>query len=233
MTGTAWTLRVRRALAALLLFVSFGGIATAAGWTIQTVALRDFRDAQTTVDDLRGFGLDAYSEFAMWEGEQFVRVRFGCFFSREIAEEMAVRVRTSFIDDAVPVERTPGAPTDGCLEEGTGFLKPANWRQLGEGVPAFEVMVGETTAVVRHTGRRWRVSQADEPLPPLGPPSEPRFSQGLLLDIAVVETVRGEFSLVVCPGRMLAEIGDVVIVDRGDRIVSCRLRQPAAVASTD
>src|SRR5690606_14915690 len=34
-------------------------------WSVQTVALRDFREANGVVEQLRGFGLDAYSEFAM------------------------------------------------------------------------------------------------------------------------------------------------------------------------
>lgn len=213
-------------LAALLTFAIFGS-GVAANWTIQTVALRDLRDAQATAEDLRHFGLDAYTEFAMWEGEQFVRVRFGCFTTQHAADEMAIRVRTSFVADAVSVARTPGAPTKGCLEETTGFLKPAQWRQRIEGGSAFDISMAETTAVVLHNGRRWRIFQAGEALPELAPPSTPRFSQALLGDVPVVQlehrTQSGGAGVVLCPGRLLGEIGDVAIVDRGDRIVACRM----------
>lgn len=221
------------ALPTVLCLVLSSGMATAAGWTIQTVALRDLRDAQATADDLRTFGFDAYTEFAMWEGEQFVRVRFGCYGSRDAAEEMAVRVRTSFVANAVPVERTPGAPAEGCLEERTGFLKPAYWRQLDDGLPAFEVEIGNTTAVVRHNGLRWRITQETEVLPDLLPAAPAHFRQGLVGDVPVVEIARGGSWLVVCPGRLLAEVGEVAIVDRGDRIVSCRLQHPNTVVDAN
>lgn len=207
--------------------------ASADGWTIQTVALRDLRDAVETADDLTSFGLDAYTEFAMWEGEQFVRVRFGCFATREAAEELALHVNGKLVDDAVPVERTPGAPAVGCLEELTGFLKPAEWRQVAEGAPAFEVNMAGTTAIIRHTGRRWRINQEDETLPAFAPPTAPRFRQGRLLDVPVVEAVFPRRTVVLCPGVLLAEAGDVAVVDRGDRVISCQLHSPSTLVEAD
>lgn len=205
-------------------------MAWGAGWSIQTVALRDYRDAQATVADLRAFGLDAYSEFAMNAGVQYVRVRVGCFATRASAEELALRLSDYLVAEAVPVERTADAPSAGCLEEQTGFLKPSTWRQVADGVPAFEVTMAETTAVVQHTGRSWRIVQGAAELPLFEAPLSPRFRQGSVLDVPVVETSIGGAWLVVCPGQLLAEVGDAAIVDRGDRIVSCRLRPPTTLA---
>ena len=222
-----WAGIALRALALAVCMV--GSAATAAGWTIQTIALRDLREAEITAEDLRQFGLDAYTEFAMWEGEQFVRVRLGCFADRDSAEEMALRIRANLVADAVPVERTPGAPSGGCLEERTGFLYPAEWRQVADRVPAFEIAMADTVAVVRHDGRRWRVEQDAEALPLLSPQTPPRFRQADIFGVAVVEMLRPDGPVVVCPGRLLAEAGDVAIVDRGDRVVSCQLRSAATL----
>jgi hypothetical protein len=41
--------------------------------------------------------------------------------------------------------------------------------------------------------------------------------------------LRPDGPVVVCPGRLLAEAGDVAIVDRGDRVVSCQLRSAATL----
>ena len=221
--------RIERILGrlALPLLVTLGaGCAAADGWTIQTVALRDLRDASATAEDLEQFGLDAYTEFAMWEGEQFVRVRFGCFATREAAAELARQLDGRVVDSAVPVERTPGAPAIGCVEELTGFLKPDEWRQAADGAPAFEVTMAGTTAVIQHNGLRWRIVQDEEALPPFVAPATPRFRQGRLLDIPVVELEDAGRSFVVCPGRLLAEAGDVAIVERDDRVVSCQLHSP-------
>lgn len=218
-----------RAVMALALALLVSG-ASAAGWSIQTVALRDYRDAQATAADLRTFGLEAYTEFAMSDGVQYVRVRIGCFTTRESAEELAARLRDYLVADAVPVERTPDAPAAGCLEEHTGFLKPLVWSQVGDGIPAFEVTIADTKATVRHTGRAWRMVQEGVELPAYQPPLTPRFRQGVVLDVPVVETTVGGATVVVCPGTLLAEVGDVAIVDRQDRIVSCRLLPPTTLA---
>lgn len=220
--------------AAMVLVVWLAGAASAAGWTIQIVALRDLRDAVATAEDLETFGLDAYTEFAMWEGEQFVRVRFGCFQTREDALALARHIDDRLVEDAVPVERTPGAPAHGCVEERTGFIKPAEWRQIAEGAPAFEVTMMGTTAVIRHTGRRWRINQQEEePLPSFVASASRRFRQGHLVDVPVVEALIGNRAWVVCPGRLLAEAGDVAIVDRGDTIVSCQLHPPDSLVEAD
>ena len=227
------TTRLLARLALPLLVALCAGWAAAGGWTIQTVALRDLRDASATAEDLERFGLDAYTEFAMWEGEQFVRVRFGCFATREAAAELALHLDGRLVDSAVPVERTPGAPAIGCLEELTGFLKPDDWRQLADGAPAFEVTMAGTTAVVQHTGLRWRIAQDEETVPPPVGPATPRFRQGRLLDVPVVELAFADRTFVVCPGQLLAEIGDVAIVDREDRVVSCQLHPPETLVEAD
>ena len=69
---------------------SVAGAQSAQTWAVQVVALRDFREAQAAVTELRVLEFDAYTEFVMQDGQQYVRVRVGCFTTREAAEAVAV-----------------------------------------------------------------------------------------------------------------------------------------------
>src|SRR5690606_6641598 len=86
-------------------------------WAVQVVALRDFREAQSTAADLRLLGLDAYTEFAMLNSQQWVRVRIGCFGSREAADAMAEALRTRITADAQAVERGNATTSLHCTHE--------------------------------------------------------------------------------------------------------------------
>src|SRR5690606_34138354 len=132
-------------------------------WAVQVVALRDFREAQSTAADLRLLGLDAYTEFAMLNSQQWVRVRIGCFGSREAADAMAEALRTRITADAQAVERGNATATLHCTHETVGFLNEYDWRLLdGSGPVTFSVTVAGVEATVAHDGSRWRVVQESE-----------------------------------------------------------------------
>jgi len=223
---------VLRLLAAVVLLAAAGAWpqraqAQGAGWwSVQTVALRDLREAQGTTDSLKRHGFDAYTEFAMDSGLQFVRVRVGCFTSREAAEAMADALRGRVTETAVPVELTPGAPTQGCVDMVVGFLKPSSWDAVTRAgaVPAFQVQVAGLEAHVVHTGERWRVLQDGEPLPALDAAlASERFSQAQVGGALLVRQETPGGGLVLCPGRLLASVGRVAITELGDALVACSL----------
>lgn len=230
---TARRSRLLVAAATLLLALAVGGRVEAQAadpsaeqlWTVQTVALRDFREAQGTADALKAHGFDAYTEFAMDAGLQFVRVRVGCFGSREAAEAMADALRGRVTDAAAPVELSPGAPVAGCVRMVVGFLKPFTWDEVAQPgtVPAFRVQVAGVDAHVVHTGARWRVLQGDEAVPTIDPAAPTaRFSQQVLGGVAFVR-LDGARPTLLCPGTLLTSVGEVAISEQGEALVACSL----------
>lgn len=215
---------LRSVVAVVLLLCGGFAVGQAGGWTIQVMALRDYSEAASVVTDLEELGFDAYSEFAMRDGRQFVRVRVGCFAGREAAADLASAMASVVTKDAVPVPITQGADIAACVEIDIGFLKPSSWRQLGSGSGRFEVVVGGEAAQVAHTGERWSVlqSQAETPAT-IEPASQASFHQAATNGLAIVQIVteRGPFNL--CRGLLLAQVADAAIVERGDAVVACRL----------
>jgi hypothetical protein len=218
---------VNRSWAALLLVVlaSLGGVAAAqVGWTVQTVAVRDLREANTEVERLRGLGLAAYTEFTMLDGLQFVRVRVGCF-DRETAERWAGLLQGAITREAVAMPLS-GALPEGvpCVMADVGFRKPASWSLVsGAGdQPTFRVEVAGFPAYLRYDGSGWRLWQAVAPAPePIGAIA---FEASVRVgSVAGQPIVRDLLWGALCPGRLLASIGDVGIADQGDAIVACRV----------
>jgi hypothetical protein len=195
-------------------------------WSVQTVALRDFREANAVVEQLRGLGLDAYTEFAMSDGHQFVRVRIGCYASRSGAEAMAAALRGRVTAEAAAVEMTAGAPVVGCVHVDVGFRKPYDWAEVEvDGVvPAFRVVVAGIPARIVHDGTRWAVLQGDGSVPQVNA-SLPRgsFTSTTLGGVAMVRLAVGATDLVLCPGRLIAEVGQVAIVELGSVVLACSL----------
>src|SRR5690606_11333307 len=130
-------------------------------WSVQVVALRDYREAQAAVTELRVLEFDAYTEFAMLEGQQYVRVRAGCYTTRAAAEAAAAVMRGRITTEAEAVEATPGAPVIGCVQEEVGFLNSYDWELMSRppAVPVFDVTVAGVAARVIHDGRTWSVLQ--------------------------------------------------------------------------
>lgn len=210
-------------LAALTLF----SVAAAERWSVQTVALRDLREAQVAAEQLRSHGFDAYTEFAMNRGLQFVRVRVGCFESREAAETMAAALRAHVTATAEAVEFREGAAVAGCVKVDVGFLKPTSWDVVsGPGeAPTFKVVVAGMEALVVYDGERWRVVQGDGPLPP-APVDQfsGRYQQIYIGGSGFLRQDNGSHRVIVCPGRLLTQAGAVVISEQGEALVACLLK---------
>lgn len=199
---------------------------TAELWSIQTVAFRDFREATDAAYLLSSEGFDAYTEFTMHEGLQFVRVRVGCFTSRDAAEVMAWSMAGTASPEAAVVEFSPDAPAAGCVTMDVGFLKSVDWSATTttNGVPAYQVSVAGHEAHIAYTGNRWRVVQEGTNIPPQDPGlATVSFRERTVAGVTYVSTVVAGHDLILCPGHLLDEIGDVVIAERDDALVACRL----------
>lgn len=195
-------------------------------WSVQTVALRDLREAQSTAAALKQRGFDAYTEFAMDAGLQFVRVRVGCFVDRAAAESMVFALRGRITDTAAVVEATPGAPVAGCVSMSVGFLKPAMWDEVASPglAPAFKVQVAGIEAHVAHTGVTWRVLQDGEAVPPVDPAlPTARFSQTEVAGVRLVSLMTPAGSVILCPGVLVTSVGNVAITEQGEALVACSL----------
>lgn len=222
--GGVCVTRVVRALACLAALTAFGLAAAQQGWAVQVVALRDYQEAQAATAQLTGLGFPAYTEYAMDDGRQFVRVRVGCYGTREAADAMAQAMRGRVTADAQAVELTPGALAPGCVQEVIGFLNGYDWRLTDDDGPVtFEVTVAGVPATVAHDGERWRMIQDGADVPLAGPATVAGEYASTSVGGATF-AVRGGAgtSYVVCPGRLLAQVGEVAIVERGDALVACR-----------
>lgn len=218
--------RARRAgsiLVVAVVLATLGTVLAQTTWSVQTVALRDYREAAGVAAGLRLHGLEAYTEFTMQGGLQYVRVRVGCTDEREVAEAWAVLLARSLVAEAVVVPMEGAAPVDvACVVAEVGFRKPARWSLVSgpDEVPVFEVAVAEHIAYLSFDGLAWRVWQGTAPAPVAA--SAPRVVAARLDGRDVVRSVDGGL---LCPGRLLAAIGDAAVVELEDAIVACR---PAA-----
>jgi len=222
----AWSAFAVLVAAFLPLWSSARAQNVAEAWTVQTVALRDLREAQATAAALKQHGFDAFTEFAMDNGLQFVRVRVGCFTSRSAAESMAAALRGRVTESAVVVEATAGAPTAGCVTMDVGFIKPVVWDEVAAVglAPAFRVVVAGIEAHVVHTGQNWRVLQDGEAVPAAEPAlAGGRFSQASVGGVALVRYEAPGVALLLCPGVLVTSVADVAISEQGDALVACSL----------
>ncbi|MEX2501942.1 MAG: SPOR domain-containing protein [Trueperaceae bacterium] len=209
---------------AVLLLAWVASAAWAEGYSVQTVAVRDLRLATSVAEDLQRNGYDAYTEFAMFRGAQWTRVRVGCFRDEAIAIAFAWILRDAGHQDAAVVERTPGAPTRGCVVRDVGFVTPDAWTQPVAGVPTFRVEVAEVSGLLRYDGRRWQLLQApaEDALAPREVASGRfREANGTSTPFVVVEHHEGPTLL--CPGRLLASLENAVVVQHDDVVAACRL----------
>ena len=219
-------LRSRRLGAVLLVLLTLLARATAqdAGWSIQVVALRDLREAERSVERLREAGFPAFTEFTMADGMQYVRVRVGCWSSRDAAAGVVPLLLGGYVREAAVVPHSDDSPRR-CIEVDVGFLTPATWAPLhheGE-LPTFRVELAGHVGHLRHDGDRWLVLQGDAtPAPMTVDALAWQYRSGELGGGTVVlDDVGGRLRLV-CPGRMIGQVGDVVIVAWEDAVVACR-----------
>ncbi len=218
--------RIVRAVGPLLAAVALGvaGAQAPAAWSVQTVAVRDLRLANGIAGDLLRLGFDAYTEFAMSDaGEQWVRVRVGCFLGRADAEAFARLLRERYVREAVPVPFSAWASGVPCLERDVGFVAPDAWRQPAPGVASFEVEVAGVRGLVRYRNGAWQVLQApatEASLPP--EPEVQRFEASADAGSPFV-LERGAAGLrFVCPGELLAQTEDAAIVELDGVVSACR-----------
>ena len=194
------------------------------GWAVQTVALRDLREAQQTAAALRDAGFPAFTEFAMTDGLQYVRVRVGCWSAREGADAVAGLLLAGHAREAVVVPHSPESPR-ACVDLDVGFLMPTSWAPLFEPgeAPTFRVELAGHVGHIRHDGERWMVLQGDgAPTPLRVPPPTRPYRAGEVGGGAAVFDDRDEPSVLVCPGRLIGQVGEVAIAVWVDAVVACR-----------
>ncbi|CAN5776414.1 hypothetical protein BH24DEI2_BH24DEI2_28460 [soil metagenome] len=150
-------------------------------WTVQTVALQDYGEALATRDELRALEYDAYVDFGLYEGQQFVRVRIGCFEDQEGADFFARRLAGNVTAEAVavPLETEPG--TTACITRVVGFEPPAIWDVLtttAYGITFWVEVLGQRRFIA-FTGAGWRVAQSEQELANLGTLAPPSATSAL------------------------------------------------------
>ena len=216
----------RTLLAALACLTAVAGMAQ--GWTVQTVAVRDLREARHVAADLVSLGYDAYTEFSMDdEGRQWVRVRVGCYHARPGAEAMAGILRGHVTKEAVAVVRTPTAPARGCVRRVVGFRAPDTWTQPVPDVATFIVEVADVRGVIRFDDGRWRVLQeaAAEALAP-GSVVGRLFRQDDSTPRPFVRVRHADGDFFVCPGTLLAQDDVAAVVEDEGVVLACTWRPP-------
>ena len=212
--------------AVLLVLLTLLARATAqdAGWSIQVVALRDLREAERSVEALREAGFPAFTEFTMADGMQYVRVRVGCWSARDAALGVVPLLLAGYAREAAVVPHSDDSPRR-CIAVDVGFLTPANWAALhheGE-LPTFRVELAGHVGHLRHDGDRWLVLQGDATPEAMAVDTLAwHYRSGELGAGAVVFDEVGGTPRLVCPGRMIGQVGDVVIVAWEDAVVACR-----------
>jgi len=201
------------------------GTALAQGWSVQTVALRDLRQARQVVGELKALGFDAFSEFAMHDGDQFVRVRVGCYTDRAAAQAAADALAGHVTKQAAVVTLDSASKATACVQEDIGFLKPATWKRLdaADGLPTFSVEVGGRQARLVYTGSGWRVIQEGAPVrvPVVAPAAS--FETARPGGVPWVAQEVGAGPRMLCPGKLVGSAGSAAVVERSGEVVACRL----------
>jgi hypothetical protein len=210
----------------LCFIVYFFSFSHAQQWTIQTVAFRDYRDAQAAAQQLQALGFEAYIEFSNGsDGLQYARVRVGCFDSKETAELTVQRLIGSYTKEAVAMPMSAGAQVPYCVRREVGFITPSTWytyfTSASEAV--FMVDFQGKQAFLRHDGVTWHMGQtlADIGISTI-PPSV--TNSGYFSEVAASPSAqilyRSEVTLLVSQGKLLWQKGTVAIVQENDMIVA-------------
>lgn len=221
-------MRARRAAVVAListLSALLAGVACAQGWSVQTVALRDLRQARSVVGQLQALGFDAFPEFAMHDGDQFVRVRVGCYTDRAAAEAVAQALAGHVTKQAVAVQLSSGTRADECVREDIGFLKPPVWKQLDppDGLPTFDVDIAGHKARLVFTGQDWRVVQDGQTFTPAPAGVDASFVVARPGGIPWVAQELTAGLRMLCPGKLIGTAGSAAVVERSNEVVACML----------
>lgn len=192
-------------------------------WTIQTVAFPDYRLAEAEVDRLAAMGFDVYTEFTMFEGNQYTRIRVGCFETRPAAELMAGIMAAGITVEAVVQPFTEGSSPSFCLRDDIGFIKPADWSVQAQDSQqiVFRVQLGGHTGFVRMRGGDWRLLTAIEPATATPAGITLPFEQVTAVGQPVVRTTIAGRQRLICPGRLLWQSGRTAVVERANTVAGC------------
>jgi hypothetical protein len=195
-------------------------------WTIQTVAFRDYRDAQAAVQQLQSLGFEAYVEFSNGSDNlQYARVRVGCFDSQETADLTVQRLVGVYTKEAVSVPMSSGAPVPYCIRREVGFIAPTQWHTYFTTATeaTFMVVVQEKQAFLKHDGTRWQMGQN---LSEIGVTAVPPSvgTSGYFSELAASPfpqiLYRSDLTLLVSQGKLLWQKGNTALVQEDDVIVA-------------
>jgi hypothetical protein len=195
-------------------------------WTIQTVAFRDYRDAQAATEQLQALGFEAYSEFTNGsDGLQYARVRVGCFDSKETAELTVQRLVGSYTREAVAVPLSSGAPVPYCIRREVGFLTPTTWYTYftTANEAAFMVDLQGKQAFLKHDGSSWHMGQSLAEISVTAVPASVGTS-GYFSEVAASPypqiLYRSDLILLISQGKLLWQKGTVAVVQENDTVVA-------------
>jgi hypothetical protein len=195
-------------------------------WTVQTVAFRDYRDAQAAVQQLQALGFEAYVEFSNGsDGLQYARVRVGCFDTQETADLTVQRLIGIYTKEAVSVPLSAGAPVPYCVRREVGFVTPTQWYTYFTTATeaTFMVVLEEKQAFIKHDGTTWQVGQN---LSEIGittvPPSvgtNGYFSEAAASPFPQI-LYRSDITLFLSQGKLLWQKGNVALIQEDDMVVA-------------
>ena len=214
---------MKRVLLCLILLSGAAAIGQGERWTVQTAAFQDYRQATSQIDQLEALGFDAYTEFAMSGGQQYTRVRIGCFHGRAAAAEFAGRLAGAITAEAVPQPLGETATPAACVEWDVGFIKPEAWTIVRRQPDIlFRVEVGGQVGYLRHAGEEWQFSHtAPAPATP-EPASSATFREVRVGGVTLVQARLGDGNRVnACSGDLLWQHGYTAVVEGPDSVLAC------------
>lgn len=213
---------------AILICLSFS---YAQSWSVQTVALQNYQEALARQEQLYELGFDAYVDFGMTNGQQFARVRIGCFANRVAAQTYATLLKGRVTADAVPVPLEAGAKTTYCSERSVGFKPSEAWALYKEdaGAVSFWVDVLDKRAYVALNARGWHLAQDETELAKLLVPTATTgyhdiFSETAAFGTSAVILGWGAKDFILSSGQLLWQSAYSAVVLEADTVVAYHIR---------
>lgn len=204
----------------------------AQSWTVQTIALQNYREAVARQEQLYDLGFDAYVDFGMTNGKQFARVRVGCFTGRVAAQTFADMLRGRVTAEAVPVPLEPGAKTTYCVERSVGFATPQNWAIHKEvpGAVSFWVDVQGKRGYLTLGAGGWHLAQDEAELARFLTPNNSAanyptiFREETTFNIPVTLMQWGAKDFIISSGSLLWQSAYSAVVLEGNAVVAYHIR---------
>lgn len=209
---------------AIFLVLSFG-LAQGQTWTIQTASFNDYRLAQRSLDRLLSAGFDSYNEFFMEKGRQFVRVRVGCFESRETAQNFLNTMNSLGQTSAYVVTNTNTSSS--CINRSIGFITPKRWGtySLNNENIIFWVNIAGLTAFISHSYLGWQISQTSNDLLVDSAQEKlaPEYYTQTNEDSPIYVALPNQKAYKLTAGKLLWHSGIIAVVLENDMVVSYKL----------